>query len=260
MTRGSKAPVRWGMAYPARSRPSGSFVFFGARFPAVVVWLAGAILVGSCLAAVDARVGIGALGYLLLQPDAVAHGEVWRLLTWSFFELSPLGLIFGCLLILMFGRDLSDVWGARRFLGAYFLLSVLTAGVTTLLGISFGGGLRQAVYFTVWPVVEALIIAWATLFPTRQMLIYFVLPLGGRNLILFTMGTTLVFALLSGFIAFIPHFIAQGLMLAYMREPAIGRLWQKLTLGMRGGQKKRPSHLRAVDRLDREDEPPRWLH
>lgn len=236
-----------------------SFVFFGARFPAAVVWLAGAILALSCLAAVDMRVGKQLLQYLVLAPDAVMVGQVWRLVTWSFFELSPLALIFGCLMILIFGRDLSDVWGTRRFLGTYLTLTVLTGVITTLLGIVFDGVGRYP-YYTVWPVAEGLIIAWATLFPTRQMLVYFVLPLGGRNLILFTVGCTLVFALLSGFVPFIPHFIAQALMLAYLREPAIGRLWQRLTLGMRGGSKRRPSHLRAVDRLDREDEPPRWLH
>ena len=68
------------------------------------------------------------------------------------------------------------------------------------------------------------------------MLVYFVIPLGGRNLIYATIGGTLVFALLSGFVLFVPHFIALGLMLAYLREPAIGRFWQRLTLGMRGGR------------------------
>ena len=140
-------------------------------------------------------------------------------------------------------------------------MTVVTGGLTTLVGLAFDG-VGRGPYYTVWPVAEALIIAWATMFPTRQMLVYFVLPLGGRNLILFTVGCTLVFALLSGFVPFVPHFIAQGLMLAYLREPAIGRLWQRLTLGMRGASKRRPSHLRAVDRdrEDREDEPPRWLH
>jgi membrane associated rhomboid family serine protease len=240
---------------PGRS----SFVFFGARFPASVVWLAGSILVLSCLAALDMRAGRQVLQHLVLAPNAVVAGQVWRLFTWSFFELSPLGLIFGCLILLIFGRDLSDVWGPRRFLLTYLTLTVVTGGLTTLLGLVFGS-VGAWPYYTVWPVAEAFVIAWATLFPSRQMLVYFVIPLGGRNLILFTVGCTLVFALLSGFVPFVPHFIAQALMLAYLREPAIGRLWQRLTLGMRGGGKRRPTHLRAVDRLDREDEPPRWLH
>ena len=55
-----------------------------------------------------------------------------------------------------------------------------------------------------WPLADALIIAWATLFPTRQMLVYFVIPLGGRNLIYATLGGTLIFALLAGFVGSCP--------------------------------------------------------
>jgi membrane associated rhomboid family serine protease len=246
------------MAFRSPGRSS-SFVFFGARFPAAVVWLAGAVLAGSCLAAVDWRIGLKLLRFVTLDPQLVLRGEVWRLFTWSFFELQPLNLIFGALVLLIFGRDLSDVWGAKRLWTTYLVLTALTGGLTTLLSLVWSD-LRGWDGVTVWPLADAIIVAWATLFPTRQMLVYFVIPLGGRNLIYATIGGTLVFALLSGFVLFVPHFIALGLMLAYLREPAIGRFWQRLTLGMRGGPKRRPTHLRAVDRLDREDEPPRWLH
>jgi hypothetical protein len=119
---------------------------------------------------------------------------------------------------------------------------------------------RTAEYLTVWPLNEALIIAWASLFPSRQMLFQFVLPLGGRNLIVATLGMTMVFAMLTpnGFSVFLPHFIAEGLMLAYMREHAIKRWFRGLTSA--GGGRRKASHLRAVDRLERDEEPPRWLH
>lgn len=246
------------MALRAPGRTS-SFVFFGARFPAAVVWLAGVVLAGSCLAAVDYRVGFKLLRFLTLEPSLVMRGEVWRLVTWSFFELQPLNLIFGCMILLLMGRELADLWGARRLWATYVVLSFLAGATTTLLSLVWAD-LRAWDGVTIWPLVDALIIAWATLFPTRQMLVYFVLPLGGRNLVYVTLAGTLVFALLSGFAQFVPHFVAMGLMLAYLREPAIGRFWQRLTLGMRGGPKRRSSHLRAVDRLERDDEPPRWLH
>jgi len=252
-------PLRWGMVVPVRSRfSSSSFVFFGARFPAVVVWLSGAILALSCLAALDFRVGYQLLRFVTLEPDRVLRGEVWRLVTWSFFELSPLGLIFGCLLLLMIGRDLADAWGTRRFLGAYLVLTTIVGALTVLVGLAWTE-VRLFSYVTIWPVLEALIIAWAIWFPSRQILVYFVIPLSGRNLVLMTIGGTLVFALLLSISLFVPHFLAEGVALAYLRVPAIGRMFQRLSLGVRGGQRRRATHLRAVDR-DREDEPPRWLH
>jgi membrane associated rhomboid family serine protease len=241
---------------PTAVRRSRSYVFFGNRFPAVVVWLAGFVLAGSCLLALEARVGAGLLKWIVLQTPSVLAGQLWRLVTWSFVEFSPLGLIFGCLALLVFGRDLADAWGPRRFLVTCLVVAAATGLLTTLVGVlvpSF-----RMPHYTVWPLVEALIIAWASLFPSRQMLFYFVLPLGGRNLILATLGITLVFAMLASFAAFVPHFIAEGLMLAYMREPAIKRWFRGLTAA--GGARRKPSHLRAVDRLERDEEPPRWLH
>lgn len=260
MTWGAAAPLRWGMTVPVRRRLSGSFVFFGARFPAVVVWLAGGILVGSCLAALDYRVGFKLLRFVTFEPDLVLKGEVWRLLTWSFFELrSPLALILGCLALLIFGRDLADAWGPKRFMVAYLVMTAATAVVTMLVAFAWRD-VMGSVYLTHLPLVESVIIAYAIWFPARQVLVYFIVPLSGRNLILATLAGTLVFALLQSISLYVPHFIAEGLTLAYLRVPAVGRLWQRLTLGMRGVSKRRPTHLRAVDRLDREDEPPRWLH
>jgi membrane associated rhomboid family serine protease len=247
------------MGVPVRSRLSSSFVFFGARFPAVVVWLAGGILAASCLGALADRLGLTLLDWVVLHPQLVLKGQLWRLVTWSFFELSPLGLIFGCLLLLMIGRDLADSWGARRFLVIYVVLTAVVGALTVLVGLVWPD-VQRISYVTMWPLLEALIIAWAVWFPSRQILVYFVLPMGGRNLILLTIGGTLIFALLVSVALFVPHFLAEGLMLAYLRVPAIGRVFQKLSLGMRGNQKRRPTHLRAVDRMDREDEPPRWLH
>lgn len=240
---------------PVTRRPR-SYVFFGNRFPAVVVWMAGLVLVGSCLLALEARVGAGLVRWLVLSAPNVLAGQAWRLVTWSFFEFHPLGLIFGCLALLVFGRDLADAWGPRRFLVTCLVVAVATGAVTTGVGLlveSF-----RVPHLTVWPLLEALIIAWASLYPSRQMLFYFVLPLGGRNLILATFGLTLVFAMLSSFAAFVPHFVAEALMLAYMQEHAIKRWFRGLSGG--GSGKKRSSHLRAVDRLERDEEPPRWLH
>jgi len=241
---------------PTAVRRSRSYVFFGNRFPAVVVWLAGFVLIGSCLLALEARVGVGVARWITLDTPSVLVGQLWRLVTWSFVEFNPLGLIFGCLALMVFGRDLADAWGPRRFFVTCLVVAVVTGLLTTVVGVlvpSF-----RIPHYTVWPLVEALIIAWASLFPSRQMLFYFVLPLGGRNLILATLGITLVFAMLASFAAFVPHFIAEGLMLAYMREPAIKRWFRGLASG--GGSRRKPSHLRAVDRLERDEEPPRWLH
>jgi hypothetical protein len=90
--------------------------------------------------------------------------------------------------------------------------------------------------------------------------VYFVLPLRGRNLIYATIGGTVLFALLGGVVRFLPHFVAQGLAILYMREPFVETLWLKLRYSLNTrGWRRRASHLRPVDRGGSE-EPPKWLH
>ena len=93
------------------------------------------------------------------------------------------------------------------------------------------------------------------------MLLYFVMPLGGRNLIYATLGGTLLFALLERRRwPFIPHFAAQLLSLAAMRGNPLRELWTRLRFELAYGRwRRRTSRLREVPRAPR-DEGPRWYH
>jgi hypothetical protein len=106
---------------------------------------------------------------------------------------------------------------------------------------------------------EAMIIAWAMLYPDRQILLFFALPVAGRNLIGLTVAITVVMAALGGFQRFIPHFLAEVSALAYMGAIPV-RVWiarARLAWFQRRYQQ-RTAKLTRIDR-DR-DEPPRWTH
>lgn len=232
----------------------GSVYVFGARFPAVVFGLAVAVLVCSVLAAVGARNAAPIAAWLVFVPSLVGGaGHFWRLVTWPFVEPRLLGLVFGILIILFFGRDLFYIWGKRRFVAVMLLIPAGAALVTTLVG-------------TVWPAVwdtpyfgtpvwmDVLIISWATLNPSRQILLYFVLPVGGTVLIYLTVGLTILAALLDGPQFYVPHMVAMGLTFAYLHGASLRPRggW----LNRDSAAPKRPSHLRPVEKA----EPPRWLH
>ena len=239
----------------------GGFNVMGTRVPRVVGLLIGLTLLGSVLGAVGARNGVRSiLQEGVLAPDLVWSGQVWRLVTWPFFELDGLSLIFGCLALFWFGRDLAYAWGAGRFLAVYLAFAAAAAGATCLIGRLIWPELLTAAFLGPWAMVDALIIAWAVLFPHRDVLVYFVLPLRGPKLVYATIGGTVLFALLHGVGSFVPHFVAEGLMLAYMREPSLHRLWLKFRLGaLQRKAARRPSHLRPVEKDDW-GKPPRWLH
>jgi membrane associated rhomboid family serine protease len=173
--------------------------------------------------------------------------------------MDPLGLVFACLALFWFGRDLTMAWGPARFLMSYLALAGLTGVLVCLLAL-LSPSLMVFPHIGPWPLVSGLIIAWAMLHPHRDVFVYFVLPLRGRSLIYATVGGTLLFALLGGVVRYIPHFVAEGLALLYMREP----FWENWLLKLRYNLKtrawrRRTSHLRPVDRAA-SDEPPKWLH
>jgi membrane associated rhomboid family serine protease len=196
-----------------------------------------------------------------LSPALIKSGEVWRLVTWTFFEMDPVGLIFGALALFWFGNDLVRLWGPGRFLATYLGLAAAAAGVTCLVALAWRP-LMGLEFAGAWPVISALIIAWAIAFPTRDIFVYFVLPMRGRNLIYLTLGGTLLFALLSrSFAIYTPHFAAELLALVSMRRNPLSGLWAKVKFELAYRRwRHRSRNLREVPRQQPRDEDPRWYH
>jgi len=239
---------------------AGSFVILGSRVPKVVGLLIGVTLGASIVGAVGYRNGLeSVVQSSALIPALVFRGQLWRLVTWFFFEMDALGLIFACLGLFWFGRDLCQAWGAGRFLAAYLSLGALTGGAVCLLA-GVWPSLMGVPHVGPWALVTALIVVWALLHPHRDVFVYFVLPLRGRNLVYATIVGTILFALLGGITRYLPHFLAQGFAILYMRQPFMETLWLKLRYRLNTrGWRRRGSRLRPVDRAGNE-EPPKWLH
>jgi membrane associated rhomboid family serine protease len=262
MTKSASVHERWGLSRGNRGASAivvgmkalrRDVTILGGRFPLVAVGLAAATLIVSILGANVAAVG----AFGVMAPSLVWHGQLWRLLSWTFFEMSPLSLIFACLIYLFFGRELAYRWGPIGFLRVCLGIVVGSGLVTCLLALAWPR-LMDFPYASAWALGEALIVAYAMLFPTRTILVYFVIPLAGRQLLILTVAGTLLFGLLVSFPLVVPHFAAQGLMYAYLGGFSPRLLWLRLKArSVRFTPRRRASHLRAVDR---DDEPPRWVH
>jgi len=221
---------------------------------ALVALMAGATILGVLLA----HAGVPLLMAAALVPEQVLRGELWRLLTWTFIEPDPVGLVFSCLLLAWLGRDLSDAWGHWRFVGVYLAFAAAVAATTCALALAWPP-LGTRAYLTAWAMSDAILVAWATQFPHRQILAYFVIPVGGRNLVFLTVAGTLLFAVFSGPVRYVPHFIAIGFMLVFARYPALDLIWLRLRLFLL----RRPPARRnsgALHVVRSEEQKSRWLH
>lgn len=75
---------------------------------------------------------------LALWPEAFWGGYVWQPLTYAFIEDSPLGVIFGALIVWSLGGALEQMWGRRRL-------------VRFSLGVTSAAGLATVVWFWLLP-------------------------------------------------------------------------------------------------------------
>ena len=232
----------------------------GQRVPAPVALLIGLTLFASVAGAVSMRSGAAFVverGALI--PQAVLLGQLWRIASWVLLDFEPLSLIFAMFALFLFGVDLARVWGPRGLLLRYFGIAAAAGFVTCLASLAWPS-LRLRVFAGPWPVINALTIAWAMLFPERPVALMFVFPFRGRQLVYAVVGGTVLFALLGGADPFVPHFAAELLTLALLRRSPLHELWARLRYEWHYRRwRVRASRLKAVPPPPR-DPPTRWLH
>jgi membrane associated rhomboid family serine protease len=145
-----------------------------------------------------ADAGGGVFG-LLVGSDAVFHGEVWRLFTNVFLHqpsgsgsvwhlLTTLGLIY------FLGASLEERWGWKRFI----LFTLGAAWIASALQLVLGAvipKLGQPAYFGGLGMGEAIAVAWAMAFKNQKVQLFFVLPVSGFGLILFTLAMNFLYIL-----------------------------------------------------------------
>lgn len=110
---------------------------------------------------------------LLLIPQLVMSGQVWRVITWVFVP-PPSGNVFWTAIAILFylslGNSLEQEWGAFK-LNVYYLFGIVGTVVASMaLGLPMTS---QYLHATV-------LFAFATLFPNVQFLLFFVVPIRAK--------------------------------------------------------------------------------
>jgi membrane associated rhomboid family serine protease len=123
--------------------------------------------------------GIGApISYWLsLTPvHAFGGGQLWRLVTYMFVHdpSGPFHVLFNMLTLWMFGNELEQLWGTKKFVILYFL-----GGIGAAL-LSIGTIVSPAMWHL--PVIGAsgavltILTVYAFTFPDRRLLLFFLIP------------------------------------------------------------------------------------
>jgi len=106
---------------------------------------------------------------LMLKPELVLKGEVWRLITFIFIppNTSAFFIIFALYFYYIAGRGLEQEWGSFK-LNVYYLFGILG----TIIASFITKGSATATYLNL-----SLFLAFARLYPDYELLLFFVIPI-----------------------------------------------------------------------------------
>ena len=232
---------------------------FGGRVPPLVGALLAITVIVSIADAISTQAGVSLAAHGALIPEAVMRGEIWRLATWVFFEGSPISLVFGCLMLYWFGRDLAAQWGDRWFAWAWFGGSVATGVIITLVGRFAWAAVLHAPFAGNAAITAGLVLVWALAFPERQIRLYFLFPMGGMTLVWIELGITALVAIYSGLGSVLPVVIGEAVALAYMFRGRLTRRLRALAPSKKP-PRKAPTSFQVWDDDKQRFRPPKWMN
>jgi len=121
--------------------------------------------------------------WFALQPLGQGF-QVWQLFTYLFMHGGFSHIFFNMLALWMFGMELENTWGSRKFL-TYYLVCGVGAGLANLL--------VAPLFTSVGPTIGAsgaiygVLLAFGLMFPDRLIFIYFFIPLKAKYFVVLYM-------------------------------------------------------------------------
>jgi membrane associated rhomboid family serine protease len=112
----------------------------------------------------------------LVPFQAFGQGQLWRCATYLFLHdpTGPFHILFNMLTLWMFGVELEEMWGTRRFV-IFYLASGIGSGLFSLLTF-FSPAMRFTPVIGASGAVLALLTVYALYFPRRQLYLFFLVP------------------------------------------------------------------------------------
>jgi membrane associated rhomboid family serine protease len=137
------------------------------------------ILINIAVFALDTLLGGAAGAWLALWPLGT-NFQPLQMVTYAFVHAGWMHLLFNMLGLWMFGSELEQLWGRRRY-AIFYAACILTAAIAQLVLAPLAGSARPTVGAS--GAIFGMLLAYAVLFPTRVvMLIIPPVPVKARTL------------------------------------------------------------------------------
>ena len=123
--------------------------------------------------------------YFGLTPALVTgEGYVWQFFSYMFLHGSFWHIFFNMYALLIFGIQIEQAWGTKRFL-KYYLFTGIGAGLTIFIVNGFiDSSLSMVPTIGASGAVFGVLLAFGVLFPNAELLLFFVLPIKAKYLVI----------------------------------------------------------------------------
>lgn len=152
--------------------------------PNLTLYLIFGYVVGYVLSQISPQL----LSFFILDPYAVLHGQVWRLITWVLMPPSMQSILFYVIMMLFYyqlGMNLERTWGVFRYnvyifggilytaIGAMVTWAIMSAiyGNAVMMGAFVG--MQVSTYY----ICMSIFLAFAVCYPNMQVMLYFIIPI-----------------------------------------------------------------------------------
>lgn len=208
----------------------------------------------SILKAVGAFNLVSLLG---LSASGLMSGFIFQLVTYPFMEVQLMGFIFNSLVVWFIGSELEAQWGRRVYL-RFLLINLLVVGLLFVLVNTvffYGTAFYSTPLHGLTGINFAMLMAYALLYPDRQMSLMMIFPMRARTFCWILAGIEAYMALFSGMAASWAHLLAMGvtyLVIKFQNRPLLNKV-----LHAQFEKKKRSkNHLYVVK--DEDQKPPKF--
>lgn len=131
--------------------------------------------------------------YFALWPVNSGNFMPWQLISYQFMHGGFGHIFFNMFALWMFGMELENIWGTKKF-AAFYLLSGIAAGLVHLgVGMAFGSSAAYAPTIGASGAIMGVLLAFGMTFPTRPVMIFpLFFPIPARIFVVLYAGFDLI--------------------------------------------------------------------
>lgn len=127
----------------------------------------------------------------------------WQLITYQFLHGGFTHVFFNMLMLWMFGMEIENQWGSKKFLYFYLLCGVVAGLAHLFIAPLLGGGNAPVVGAS--GAIYGVMVAFAMMYPNRYIFIYFLFPVKAKYLIGILLVMEFLFVPSGGSVAHLAH-------------------------------------------------------